>query len=87
LDIYPYRIGERIVVKGYDGVVEEVGLRSTKIRMLTGHLTTIPNEEMARCDIENIGRRPSIRRVSDIPVPLARRWRRSNGPWTSCGRS
>lgn len=66
----PYRVGERIVVKGYDGVVEEVGLRSTKIRMLTGHLTTIPNEEMARCDIENIGRRPSIRRIVDLPIPL-----------------
>ena len=25
---------------------------------------------MARCDIENIGRRPSIRRISDIPIPL-----------------
>lgn len=66
----PYKVGERIVAKGYDGVVEEVGLRSTKIRLLTGHLTTIPNEEMARCDIENIGRRPSIRRVSDISIPL-----------------
>ena len=66
----PYRIGERILVKGYDGVVEEVGLRSTKIRLLTGHLTTIPNEEMARSDIENIGRRPHIRRISDIPIPL-----------------
>ena len=66
----PYRIGERILVKGYDGVVEEVGLRSTKIRMLTGHQTTIPNEEMARSDIENVGRRPHIRRISDIPVPL-----------------
>jgi MscS family membrane protein len=40
----PYRVGERIVVKDYDGAVEEVGLRSTKIRMLTGHQTTIPNE-------------------------------------------
>ncbi len=66
----PYRVGERIIVKGYDGVVEEVGLRSTKIRLLTGHLTTIPNEEMARSDIENIGRRPHIRRISDIPIPL-----------------
>ncbi len=66
----PFRVGERIVVKGYDGVVEEVGLRSTKIRLLTGHQASIPNEELARCDIENIGRRPSIRRVCDIPVPL-----------------
>jgi len=66
----PYRIGERINVQGYDGVVEEIGLRSTRIRMLTGHLTTIPNEKMAQCDIENIGRRPHIRRVMDIPLPL-----------------
>ncbi len=28
----PFRVGERIVVKGHDGVVEEIGLRSTKIR-------------------------------------------------------
>ena len=66
----PYRVGERIMVKGYDGVVEEIGLRSTKMRLLTGHQTSIPNEEMARSDIENIGRRPHIRRVTNIPLPL-----------------
>lgn len=66
----PYRVGERIVIKNYDGVVEEIGLRSTKIRLLTGHVTAIPNEEMARSDIENVGRRPHIRRVADIPLPL-----------------
>ncbi len=66
----PYRVGERIAVKGYDGVVEEIGLRSTKIRLLTGHVATIPNEEMARSDIENIGRRPFIRRIADLRIPL-----------------
>ena len=66
----PYRIGERILVKGYDGIVEEIGLRSTKIRMLTGHLTTIPNDEMARSDVENVARRPHIRRILDIPLPI-----------------
>ena len=64
----PYRIGERIVAKQYDGEVEEIGLRSTKIRLLTGHMVSIPNEEMARTDIENIGRRPFIRRVQDIAL-------------------
>ncbi len=35
----PYRVGDRIVAKGHDGVVEEIGLRSTKIReFLTNHL-------------------------------------------------
>lgn len=66
----PYRVGERISVKHYDGVVEEIGLRSTKIRLLTGHVASIPNEEMARSDIENIGRRPFIRRIADIAIPL-----------------
>ncbi len=44
----PYKVGDRIVVKGHDGVVEEIGLRSTRIRLLTGHQTVIPNEEMAK---------------------------------------
>ncbi|RKX40733.1 MAG: hypothetical protein DRP64_12215 [Verrucomicrobia bacterium] len=30
----------------------------------------IPNEDMARSDIENIGRRPFIRRVTDIPLSI-----------------
>jgi len=66
----PFVVGERIKVKQYDGVVEEVGLRSTKIRLLNGHQAIIPNEDMARTDIENIGRRPFIRRVTEIPLPI-----------------
>jgi len=65
----PYQVGQRVVVKGHDGVVEEIGLRSTKIRLLTGHQTTVPNEQMAGSDIENIGRRPHIRRLTNIGLP------------------
>jgi MscS family membrane protein len=64
----PYKVGQRIVVKGHDGVVEEIGLRSTRIRLLTGHQTAIPNEEMAKIDIENIGQRPHIRRKTNIGI-------------------
>ena len=64
----PYRIGQRIVVKGHDGIVEEIGLRSTRLRLLNGHQTTISNEEMARLDIENIGRRQYIRRLTNITI-------------------
>jgi len=64
----PYHVGQRIVVKGHDGIVEEIGLRSTKMRLLTGHQTTVPNEEMAKEDIENIGRRPHIRRLTNIGI-------------------
>jgi MscS family membrane protein len=70
----PYKPGQRIVVQGHDGFVEQIGLRSTKIRMLNGALTAIPNEKMASMDVENIGRRNFIRRqtsirlASDTPV-------------------
>jgi MscS family membrane protein len=66
----PFVVGERIKVKQYDGVVEEVSLRSTKVRLLNGHQAIIPNEDMARTDIENIGRRPFIRRVTKIPLSV-----------------
>jgi MscS family membrane protein len=64
----PYMIGERILVKGHDGVVEEIGLRSTRIRELNGHQTIIPNDEMSRLNIENVGRRPHIRRSTTISI-------------------
>ncbi|MBN2704461.1 MAG: mechanosensitive ion channel family protein [Pontiellaceae bacterium] len=64
----PFELGERIVVSGQDGVVEEVGFRSTRIRTLSGHLVTIPNGELANLMIENVGKRPYIKRVMDIGI-------------------
>ena len=66
----PFRVGERIIFKDYDGVVEDIGIRSTKLRLLTSHQVTVPNDELARTDIENVGRRRSIRRVADFHLPL-----------------
>jgi MscS family membrane protein len=65
----PFRVGERIIFGKYDGVVEDIGLRSTRLRLLNGHQATIPNDELARTDIENIGRRPYIRRAATIELP------------------
>ena len=64
----PYRVGQRVNVLGQDGTVESIGLRSTRIRLLSGHRTSIPNEKMAAVEIENIGERPFIKRVMDVTV-------------------
>ena len=64
----PYQVGERIIFEGYDGVVEEIGFRSTKLRTLNGHLVTVPNGSITSQCVENIGRRPSIRRDLEIGV-------------------
>ncbi len=67
----PFRVGERIIVKGQDGIVEEIGLHSTKIRtLLSNHLVSIPNDQMADSEIENVGRRQHIRRTLDLHIPL-----------------
>jgi len=64
----PFKVGDRVVVEGADGFVEEIGFRSTRLRTFPGHLVSIPNEKMASVSLENIGRRPSIRRYSNITI-------------------
>jgi len=41
-----FDVGDYVTVAGITGVVEELGLRSTRIREWTGHLHTIPNGEI-----------------------------------------
>ena len=64
----PFSLGERVKIQGYEGTVEEVGFRSTKIRTLTGHLVTVPNNTVANEVVENVSRRPTIKRVLDVTV-------------------
>lgn len=64
----PFKIGERIVAEGFDGTIEAIGFRSTRMRTLTGHQVIIPNDKMALASIENIGRRPNIRRLTNITI-------------------
>ncbi len=64
----PFEIGERIVVEGHDGVVDSIGMRSTRIRTLDDHLVTIPNGHLANINIQNIGKRNFIKRVFNISL-------------------
>lgn len=64
----PFQVGERVIIENYDGVVEDVGFRSTRIRTLAGHLVTIPNEKVVNSSLENIGKRPHIRWLTNITI-------------------
>jgi MscS family membrane protein len=64
----PFQVGQRITIDQYDGIVENVGFRSTRIRTLTGHLVTIPNEKLVNSSVENIGERPYIRWLTNIGI-------------------
>jgi len=56
------RIGEWVKVGGVEGVVEDVGMRTTKIRSFQKTLVTVPNQLVANQPIENFSRR-GIRRI------------------------
>jgi len=64
----PFKIGECILFGGYDEVVEEIGFRTTKIRTLKCHLVTIPTANITSDAVENVGRRPYIRRVMNVTI-------------------
>jgi MscS family membrane protein len=64
----PFQMGELVKIGEHVGPVEEVGFRSTRIRTLQGHLVTIPNSVITNSSVENIGRRPFIRRTSNITI-------------------
>jgi MscS family membrane protein len=58
-----FKIGDRILVGGTEGVVEQVGFRSTRLRTAEDSVLTIPNAIIAAAPIDNMGAR-SHRRFS-----------------------
>ncbi len=57
----PFRVGDRVRLNGYDGIVEEVGLRSTRIRTMDGPLVIVPNHKFTDSMLENVSLEPSRR--------------------------
>ena len=57
----PFRIKDRIQVDGFDGIVEEVGLRSTRLRTLEGRIVTIPNSRFTDNSVTNVTSQPTLK--------------------------
>jgi MscS family membrane protein len=53
----PFRIGDMINVDGVEGVVEEVGFRSTRLRTAYNSVVVFPNAKLADAKIDNWGQR------------------------------
>ncbi|MEX2573074.1 MAG: mechanosensitive ion channel domain-containing protein [Balneolaceae bacterium] len=64
----PFDVGDLINLDDTLGVINEVGVRTTKMTTLDGHMLTVPNGQLANITIHNIGRRPYIRRVFSVTV-------------------
>ena len=62
----PFQIGQRIQVGDKDGVVEAIGLRSTRMRSLDGTLWCVPNRTMTDTAILNFSNRPNFKHIFTI---------------------
>jgi MscS family membrane protein len=58
----PFRVGDWIKTSEFEGVVEEIGFRSTRIRTFARTLVNVPNSQLANMVIDNIDAR-SERRI------------------------
>jgi len=50
----PFIVGDQVKVGNIEGVVESIGLRSTRIRTMDKSLLTMPNKKMIDAELENV---------------------------------
>lgn len=53
----PFEVGDWVVINDVEGTVEEMGMRSTRIRTFYNSLVTVPNAALVRATVDNYGRR------------------------------
>lgn len=72
----PFKVGDWIVTEGIDGIVEEIGVRSTRIRSYYDSVLHVPNGRMADLTIDNMGMRiyrryrTTLGITYDTPAPV-----------------
>ena len=64
----PFKLGDWVKIGAIEGVVEEINLRSTRLRTFEDTLITLPNANLIRAAVENYGARRSRRQRINIRV-------------------
>jgi len=64
----PFEVGDFIVVGTERGTVEKIGLKTTRIRSLSGEQIVISNQELTSARIQNFKRLQKRREVSNLGV-------------------
>ena len=64
----PFQVGQWITASGIDGTVEEVGIRSTRIRTFSNSLIYVPNGKLADATIDNHGLRTYRRYATQLAI-------------------
>ena len=67
----PFRIGDPIAIDGVKGIVEAVGIRSTRLRTESRSVVSMPNAKVAEMRIENFAPRDRFLLTATLPVPFS----------------
>ncbi len=62
----PFMVNDRIKIDGFDGVVKEIGIRSTRISTLEGRMLTVPNHKFTDSIVENVSIEPTRKVVLNL---------------------
>jgi MscS family membrane protein len=64
----PFRLGDRIRIGDYDGVITEIGIRTARLRTLENRTVVIPNSLFAATPIENVSAAPHTKITQTLKV-------------------
>lgn len=59
----PFKLNDRIQVNSLDGIITEIGIRSTRMTTLAGRVVTIPNKMFTESAVENVSMEPSRKEI------------------------
>lgn len=62
----PFQIGDAVKIGGVEGVVEEVGFRSTRVRTFYNSVVTVPNSTITTTEVDNLGARHQRRVTTSL---------------------
>ncbi|NLR94402.1 mechanosensitive ion channel family protein [Flammeovirga agarivorans] len=65
----PFVVGDWVNIKGQEGIVEEIGFRTTRIRTFQDSLLNIPNGTVVNTDVDNFGKREYRRYKTYLSLP------------------
>ena len=66
----PFIVGDRVRIDEHDGIIDEVGLRSTRIRTLDGPVVSIPNHRFTDGIVVNVSAEPRRRVRQELGLVL-----------------
>jgi MscS family membrane protein len=64
----PFRINDRIRIGNYDGVITEIGIRTSRLRTLENRTVVIPNSLFTSSPIENVSSAPSVKITQTLKI-------------------